>query len=305
MLDAEAVTDVGHAAEPDALYNQDDVGPEVLGSLAETIDINIQGIMIKAYPALVKKGRQVNLRALENKKIATEETRRAMRQMIVNALPEQIKELKRSIPDIQNLCLKYTDFGRCDDLKQDIINKSIDELFLYDDINSDAEFKSRLEKGRSELYDKAGQWTGLLTSILDEYRSIKKLMKKPQLSQLDVVTDIQAQLDILFPANFITSIDAGWLQEYPRYLKAISKRFDKSRSNATRDRQLRLEFARLWDEYIKRFISLQSQHIESEQLQYYRWMLEEYRVSLFAQELKTKFPVSAKRLKNLWNDLSV
>ncbi len=86
---------------------------------------------------------------------------------------------------------------------------------------------------------------------------------------------------------------------------AINKRFDKSKTSATRDRQLRIDFSRLWDEYIKRQATLEKQHIESEQIGYYRWMLEEYRVSLFSQELKTKFPVSEKRLKKFWQDISV
>ena len=130
-------------------------------------------------------------------------------------------------------------------------------------------------------------------------------MKSPALSQLDTITDIQSQLNYLFPANFITVIDQQWLQEYPRYLMAINKRFDKSRTNAMRDRQLRIDFSRLWDEYIKRQAALDKKHIESEQLDHYRWMLEEYRVSLFSQELKTKFPVSEKRLKKFWRELSV
>ncbi len=129
-------------------------------------------------------------------------------------------------------------------------------------------------------------------------------MKNPSLSQLDTVTDIQLQLDFLFPPNFISLIEQQWLQQYPRYLMAIKKRFDKAKTNVTRDRQLRLEFTSLWQAYIKRKVSLEKQHIDSQQLNHYRWMLEEYRVSLFAQELKTKFPVSEKRLKTYWNELS-
>ena len=176
---------------------------------------------------------------------------------------------------------------------------------MYEYIQSEAEFNLRLEKGRSELHEKAKQWSALLTDILDEYRAIKKIMKKSALSQLDTVSDIQGQLNYLFPENFITAIDREWLQQYPRYLIAINKRFDKSKTNAIRDRQSRIEFSKLWDEYMKRQQSLLKQHIESEQLNHYRWMLEEYRVSLFAQELKTRFPISAKRLKAFWNELSV
>jgi ATP-dependent helicase HrpA len=298
------MSSVAPEAETDNSYNQDNVGPDIIGSLSETVELTLHGITINAYPALVKEGRQVNLRALDSKKKATNETHQALRQLFINALPDQMKHLRSSIPDIQNLCLKYTDFGRCDDLKQNIINKIIDDVFLYEKIQSESEFNAKLEKGKSELHEKAKQWSRLLSSILDEYRAIKKRMKKPVLSQLDTVADIQQQLNYLFPQNFIATIDRDWLQQYPRYLMGINKRFEKSKTNATRDRQLRLEFSKLWDEYIKRRESLAKQHIESEQLNHYRWMLEEYRVSLFAQELKTKFPVSEKRLKTYWNVLS-
>jgi ATP-dependent helicase HrpA len=282
-LKPEAGSEVG----TDTNYNQDNVGPGILDTLAEAVELNLQGITIKVYPALVKDGKRVNLRALDSKKVAASETHQALRQLFINALPEQIKQLKTSIPDIQNLCLKYTDFGRCDDLKLDVINRTIDDVFLYENIRTESEFNARLEKGKSELHEKAKQWSRLISNILDEYRAIKKIMKKPSLSQLDTLTDIQLQLNHLF-----------------RYLMAINKRFDKSKTNAIRDRQLRLEFSSLWDEYIKRQASLKKQHIDSQQLDHYRWMLEEYRVSLFAQELKTKFPVSEKRLKKYWNELS-
>ena len=292
------------STQVDTSYQQDNVGVEILDNMETSVELDLHGVSIKLYPALVKEGRQVNLRALENRKTAEDETHKALRQLFIKAMPEQIKHLKKSIPDIQNLCLKYSDFGSCDDLKLDIINKVIDDIFLYDRIRSENEFNVRLEKGKSELHGKAKHWSRLSTTILDEYRAIKKLMRNPSLSQLDTATDIQLQLEHLFPPNFITVIDQQWLQQYPRYLIAIKKRFDKSKTNVTRDRQLRLEFSRLWQEYIKRQASLEKQHIDSQQLNHYRWMLEEYRVSLFAQELKTKFPVSEKRLKTYWNELS-
>lgn len=280
------------------------MGIEVLDKLEEMIEVDLQGIVFKAYPALVKNGKQVNIRVLENKKIAEQETQKALRQLFVNELPEQMRYLKKSIPDIQNLCLKYADFGGCEELKLDIVNKVIDDVFLYEDVGTVNEFTSRLDKGKSEIHAAAVKWGGLLSSILDEYRSIKKILKSSSISQLDVVSDIQLQLNNLFPKGFITIIDEQWLREYPRYLSGIKKRYDKSQDNANRDRGLRLNFSRLWEAYIMRHELLLKQHIESEQLKHYRWMLEEYRISLYAQELKTKFPVSEKRLKKYWNELS-
>ncbi|VAW50178.1 ATP-dependent helicase HrpA [hydrothermal vent metagenome] len=286
-------------------YDQDNISPDSLDAMAESVEIELQGITITAYPALVKDGRQVNLRVLTSQKKAVSETHQALRQLLSNALSEQVKNLKTSITNIQNLCLKYSDFGCCEDLKQNIINKTLDEIFLYKPIKSSTEFTERLTQGRSELHDVAKRWSNLISNILDGYRVIKKLINKPALSQLDIVTDIQAQLECLFPPDFIKLTNQQWLQEYPRYLKAIEKRFDKSKTNATRDRQLRIDFNKSWDEYIKRQAVLEKKHVESDQLDHYRWMLEEYRVSLFAQELKTKFPVSEKRLKKYWRDISV
>jgi len=292
------------AAQQEARYGRDDVAPDVLDEMEETVELDLHGVTLKAYPALVCDGSKVNLRALENRKAAINDTRQALRLFCFNALKQQIKFLRRSIPDIQNLCLKYSDFGSCDSLKSEIIDKAVDEVFLYEEISSEREFNERIEAGKSKLVGRVESWGLLLTTILDEYRAIKKLMKRPAMSQLDMVADIQQQLGHLFSENFITGTDSEWLREYPRYLTAVKKRFEKSKTNVTRDRQLRIQYAALWDEYSKRQASLEKQHIDSSQLNHYRWMLEEYRVSLFAQELKTKFPVSEKRLKTYWNELS-
>ena len=303
-LGAGSETIAADKIENDIDYGQDNVAASILDDMNETVELDIQGITIKAYPALVRHGKKVNLRARENKQVAAEETHKALRQLFINAMPEQIKHLRNTIPDIQNLCLKYTDFGRCDDLKQEIINKTIDDVFLRGSIHTEEEFNFQLEKGKSKLHENAKRWGVLLSTILDEYRLIKKVMKKPLLTQLDMMSDVQLQLSHLFPVNFITNIDQQWLQQYPRYLTGINKRFDKSQSNTLRDRQLRIEFSKLWDEYFKRYESLVKQHIDSAELNHYRWMLEEYRISLFAQELKTKFPISEKRLKKYWNDMT-
>ena len=302
--DLHDVAEMSDETEQDSAYHQDDVSPDIIDTLSESVELELQGVSIKAYPALVRDGRQVNLRAFQNKKTARYETAKALRQLVINALPEQVKHLKRSLPDIQNLCLKYTDFGRCDELKQDIIDKTIDDVFLCDGIRTAKEFEEKLEQGRGQLHEKAEQWSRLLTSILDGYRALKKIIKNPTLAQLEMVADIQQQLAYLFPKNFITVIDREWLEQYPRYLMGINKRVEKSKTNMTRDRQLKIEFSRLWDEYVKRQKLLEKQHIDSEQLAHYRWMLEEYRISLFAQELKTRFPVSDKRLRKHWNELS-
>jgi len=214
-------------------YRQDNVGAEVLSLLDDTVEIKMQGVIIKAYPALVVEGKKVNLMVLENQNHAKEKTHRALRQLYINALPEQFKYLKQSIPDIQNLCLRYTDIGCCEDFKRDILNNVFDDVFLIEEIKSESDFNKILESGKGELHDCLKQWGQLLSTILDEYRAVKKLLKNPSLTQLDTVTDIQQQINNLFPKDFISLIDKQWLRQYPRYISAINKRFEKSKSVKT------------------------------------------------------------------------
>ena len=283
---------------------QDKVGAEAIDLLDQIIEIEHHGLKLKAYPALVKQGKDVALKLINSKQQADDETLKGLRQLFINALPQQIKHLKNNIPNIQTLCLKYTDLGRCDELKQDIIHVAVEQCCMQKPINSQLDFEQAAESGRSELMTTATEWSKLLSNILDQYKSIKKALKNPPLTLLDVVTDIQNQLAYLFPEHFINIIDKQHLQHYPRYLSAINKRLEKAQGDLTRDRQHRLQVSDLWEAYLKRHNTLEKQHLVSEQLEHYRWMLEEYRVSLFAQELKTQYPVSEKRLKTYWNEIS-
>ncbi|MFC1589713.1 ATP-dependent RNA helicase HrpA [Pseudomonadota bacterium] len=283
---------------------QDEVGAEAIDLLDQVVDIEQHGVKIKAYPALVKRGKKVDLKLLNSKQQAEEETAAGLIQLFINALPEQIKHLKKSLPDIQSLCLKYVDFGGCEEMKQDIIDTTIVQCFVQQPVKSSDNFETALETGRSELINVASEWCQLLSEILNQYKVIKKSLKNPPLSMLDIVTDIQNQLAHLFPDHFLTKIDKQWLKHYSRYLNAIQKRLEKAKGDIARDRQHRLQISGLWEAYLKRHNTLEKQHLVSEQLEHYRWMLEEYRVSLFAQELKTLFPVSEKRLKAYWNEIS-
>lgn len=284
--------------------NKDNVSPEILDELPQHVELDINGVRITTYPALIKKGKEVQVRTLESRREAEQATTAGLRQLFINALPEQIKYLRNNIPNIQQLCMKYTDLGNCNDLKQDIINIVIDECFMQHTIDSSFSFNRSIETGRSEISKVTAEWCKLLDTILDEYKNIKKATRNPPLTLLDTVSDIQNQINNLFPPHFINTIDKQWIQQYPRYLRAISLRLEKALNNSTRDRQYRLKISDLWEQYKKRLESLEQQHISSKQLCHYRWMIEELRVSLFAQELKTLFPISEKRLKTYWSELS-
>ncbi|MDX1692708.1 MAG: DUF3418 domain-containing protein, partial [Ketobacteraceae bacterium] len=108
------------------------------------------------------------------------------------------------------------------------------------------------------------------------------------------------QMDALFPPHWIRHYRYDRLQEFPRYLQGILMRIDKLQGNVERDQQQIPQVQSLWMDYLERKASLEERGLQDSELETFRWMLEEYRISLFAQELKTRFPVSAKRLAKQW-----
>jgi ATP-dependent helicase HrpA len=283
---------------------QENVKADILDNIPDTIEINLHGVKIKGFPALVKEGKNVALRVLDSKNKAIQKHKSGLRQLYINAIPEQIKQLKSNLPDIHKLCMLYTSIGKCDNLKQDFLATVIDELFTQHEANSKTDFEKTLSNGRAELHSTAENWSHLLSEIFSLHKQLRKSLKNPPLSWLDAITDIQDQLNHLLQPGFILNTEKNNLQQYPRYLIGIQKRLEKIQGNPERDRISRLQVSALWQEYKKRQQALAKQHTTSAQLEHYRWMLEEYRVSLFAQELKTQFPISEKRLKIYWNDIS-
>ena len=108
--------------------------------------------------------------------------------------------------------------------------------------------------------------------------------------------DVKEQLSHLMGPHFVTETPNQWLVHFPRYLKAIEVRLGKP----GRDAEKLAEIAPFWQGYLERAKRHREQHLIDAELELYRWMIEELRVSLFAQELKTSIPVSAKRLEKQW-----
>jgi len=142
---------------------------------------------------------------------------------------------------------------------------------------------------------------GLVLETLKQHHQLNKKFKGSlSPAWLHAAGDIKAQLGYLIYSGFINQTPLEWLREYPRYFKSINLRLDKLTGNVSRDRALIQEVKPLWEDYLARLEKQQQQGITDAELTTFRWMIEELRVSLFTQELKTKIPVSAKRLKKQW-----
>jgi len=117
------------------------------------------------------------------------------------------------------------------------------------------------------------------------------------------VADIRSQMAGLFHRDYLRTTPFENLRHYPRYLKAIQLRLEKLDDNLARDARWMNEVDVFWKPYQQYYQSNSVHDVHKEELETFRWMLEEYRVSLFAQELKTATPVSAKRLRAQWKQV--
>lgn len=274
------------------------------GDLPKSIEIHRQGLSIQGFPTLIDRQTSVDIQVMDSVERARAEMRRGVRRLLMLQLPDKIKYLGKNLPDINKICLMYAPFGQCEALKEEIIALALDEVFFTeerDEIRTQMAFLDALQQGRERLITKANELVNLIDQILTQYAALKKRLKGALPPPwLPAITDIRQQLDGLIYPGFVSKTPLKWLQHLPRYLKAAELRIEKLPSALDRDRQNAAEIARLW-QLLQRNSKAQDKggmtHLEP------RWMMEELRVSLFAQELKTAGPVSVKRMEKMIEDL--
>jgi ATP-dependent helicase HrpA len=191
--------------------------------------------------------------------------------------------------------------GTIEELRAQIIDVALDRAFLLDPLPTDEfAFKRRIDEGRGRLTLIANEVARLSLTILTEYATAVRKIKDTK-NAPDATADAAQQLARLMPKRFLANTPWGPLQHYARYLKAITARLDKYRADPARDTarlaELRPQEQRYWRLVAER------KGVADARMQEFRWLLEELRVSFFAQELKTPQPVSAKRLDKAWAQL--
>jgi ATP-dependent helicase HrpA len=201
----------------------------------------------------------------------------------------------------------YRDMGRIDSLVEDILLASLDSCILEgeDPLPRDgAGLAALAERKRGSWAEHAERVARLTLEILKLWHGLQKRFKgKIDLAQAVALNDIKLQLSHLVYPGFVRETPMPWLKELPRYLKAVEQRFEKLGAQVQKDRVWSGELAGLWTQYQTRAAKHAQEGKRDPQLELYRWWLEEYRVSLFAQQLGTKAPISDKRLSKQWTQV--
>jgi ATP-dependent helicase HrpA len=254
------------------------------------------------FPALIDRGTHVEIEVFDEPELAADKHRAGLRRLLALQLRDALKYLEKNIPDLNSLAVLYMPLGSADELRQQVIDLALDRAFLADPLPTDAPaFRRRLDEGRSRLNLIAAEVARSASQVLIDHAAALRKLRDARAPK-EVVDDVQAQLARLVPKRFLLATPWAQLAHLPRYLKAITMRLDKWRSDPARDVERLASLRPVEQRYLR--LLAERKGVLDTRLDEYRWLLEELRVSLFAQELRTPQPVSVKRLDKVWAQMT-
>ena len=273
------------------------------GELPELLEIQQGKQTLIGFPALVDKGTHCDLEVFDDPNEATRIHRIGLRRLFALQLKEQLKYLEKNIPGLQQMGMQFMALGSQEELREQIIEAGLDRACLQEPLpRNAAQFAGRRDEGKARLNLLVNEIARLIALILTEYHALPKKLQGAK-NAPQAVQDMQTQLQGLVSKRFVVAVPYAHLAHFPRYLKAINVRLDKLRINPPRDARWMSEWLQAATPWQRAGKEKSGTYGGDPKLTEYRWLLEELRVSLFAQELKTPMPVSAKRLQKIWDSL--
>ncbi|AOK04844.1 ATP-dependent RNA helicase HrpA [Burkholderia sp. AU28942] len=296
-----AAPHTGVAAEAGATALYENLTTWNFGKLPELLEIRRRGQTLYGYPALVDRGTHCDVEVFDSPEEAARIHRAGLRRLFALQLKEPIKFLEKNLPGLREMAMQYMSLGTQDELRDQLIDTALDRACLQEPLpDDDASFHARRDEGRSRLNLLAQEIARLVGQILAEYAGLaKKLAQAKPFVQAHA--DLQQQLGALVGKRFVIDTPYAQLAHFPRYLKGMALRIDKLKADPARDAKQSAELLPLVQQY-QRAVS-QRGGVVDPRLAEFRWLLEELRISLFAQELRTPMPVSVKRLHKVWESM--
>ncbi|RTZ60967.1 MAG: ATP-dependent RNA helicase HrpA [Gammaproteobacteria bacterium] len=261
------------------------------GKLPRQTEVSAHGVSFIGYPALVDTDGDCAIEIFDTEEKARLKHHAGLARLFVLQLEKRLNLIRKNLPDIRQICLTWAATGACEALKDDIIQAVIERAFLAngDDIFDQKAFEQRLQSGSQHLGEYASDICRALKPVLADFN---ELIAEINQSTLPASDDIKTHLyDLIYP-GFVAQTPWRWLKQFPRYLRGARLRFERLQHAAAKD----AERAALLAPWLERYEKLLKEGVATPQSEI-RWMLEEYRISLFAQEVKTSMPISQKRLE--------
>ncbi|MEU8223071.1 ATP-dependent RNA helicase HrpA [Kribbella sp. NPDC048915] len=275
------------------------------GDLPRSFSEHRNGLTVAGYPALVDEGKSVAIRLQETERDQAAAMWAGTRRLLLLTMPSVIDVVQRQLTNQQKMTLLAGPHRNVGELLDDAISAAVDQLMAAAGgpaWNLTA-FSILRDAVRSELADTVLTILQQVEQVLAHARTVdKQISRASSPALLASLSDIRGQLEGLVHPGFITETGAKRLPDLVRYLRGMEQRLDKLTTNAARDRSGMAIVEVLTEEFRKKLRAVPTGKYPSEALLEVRWMLEELRISLFAQTLGTPYPVSEKRIRKALAD---
>ncbi|MBL8438024.1 MAG: ATP-dependent RNA helicase HrpA, partial [Zoogloeaceae bacterium] len=269
------------------------------GELPELLEVKIGNREVIGFPALHDDGESVSIRPFDTPEEAARVHRKGLARLFALTLKDQMRAIER-LPGLRELALQFIPFGTEAELKAQLVAATLARTCLLDPLPTTAEaFEQRAKEAKPRITLVAQELMRLAGQLLTEHATLTKRVAGLKTFP-DVVADIQSQAAVLMPKDFLVAFPWERLAHFARYLNAAVVRIDKLRGNPARDAQLMADWKSLAQPWERERLAKLKAGVAEPALEEFRWLLEELRVGLFAQELKTPMPVSVKRLHKIW-----
>ncbi|WP_140918777.1 ATP-dependent RNA helicase HrpA [Limnobaculum xujianqingii] len=278
------------------------------GSLPQRFEQKRGGYSVKAYPALTDEKDSVGIQLFETEQEQQQVMWKGTRRLLLLNIPSPVKYLHEKLPNKAKLGLYFNPFGKVLDLIDDCIACGVDKLVIEHGGPAwdESSFDSLKEFIRAELNESVVAIAKQVEQILTTAHNINKRLKgRVDMSVALALSDIKAQMGRLIYRGFVC--ESGWhkLPDILRYLQAIERRIDKLPIDPHRDRAQMLKVEHIQKTYQQLLNKLPPHKLLSDEVTEIRWMIEELRVSYFAQQLGTPSPISDKRIQQAIDKVTV
>ncbi len=285
------------------------------GDLPDTLsferDVDGERLQVTGYPALEDNQDSVSIKLFDTEREASRNHRAGVCRLLRFELKEQMKQLEKGLPNFNQYALLLRNIVSIEDLKDDMLSTIADRAFIGEDDlpRTNGEFMKLKQRARTRLPAVTDALCRMLNAIATEYQLLtakqaQMAISKPNGTANRLTRDVESQIAALVYKGCFSQTPWENISQLPRYLKALRLRIEKQPSNPDRDGKNAVSVGLIWQNW-EALVDKQTKADKlSPKLMEFRWLIEELRVSLFAQELKTPFPVSIKRLEKIWGEIA-
>jgi ATP-dependent helicase HrpA len=271
--------------------------------IAEEVTVQEGGVRLRAWPALEDRGTSVALRPMRSRRAAARATRFGLARLFMLQLPQQAKWIRDRIAADPKAALLVRGLGTPAQVGDELALLVFESVFApvtAPAVRTRAVFEARLRERRAGVVDASAAPLAALQRSLELWRALLARLASSPATWAQAVADMREQLGALIHPGFLRGMTAEQLRELPRYLQGIAVRLDKLRDAQGRDAGLAAQVRPHWERYRVLPEEARAAAEPGSELSHMRWLIEELRVSLFAQQLGTRERVSAQRLERQW-----